>query len=142
MPVHSKNLGVLYRRMAAANADGLVAGANVYRNAMTKALRNGYVNGEFDHGMAGVAGSVAVGEPQRDTLGGFIVVGTNIFYAKYWEFGFTPARGVFSPGVGKHTQGPIQFRRVEKWRPTLEAEGPNILAKYAAVYRARIEAGE
>jgi hypothetical protein len=116
--------------MQRAEADALFAAARVYRNAMMKALRGGYTTGAYAHGFDGVAGSVAVGTPQRDAEGGFIVVGTNVEYAKYWELGH---HNLFMwDGRGS---GP-PFVRVEKWRPTLEQEAPAILDKYAAVYKA------
>jgi len=120
MPVHS-NRAQVEARMAQAEDDALFAAAQVYRNAMTKALLGGYTSGRFYSGMQGVAGSVAVSTPQRDPGGAFIVVGTNVTYAKFWELGHL---NLFT---GK-------YERVEKWRPALEQEAPNILATYARVY--------
>jgi hypothetical protein len=40
---------------------------------------------------------------------------------------------VFSPGVGKNTQGPIQQQRVETWRPVLDAEAAAMNEKLRAV---------
>ena len=126
MAISKNNLGYIVRKMSQANADALFAAAQVYRNAMTQALQGGYTSGAFYSGMQGVAGSVSVSEPQRDTLGGFIVVGTNVEYAKFWEFGHN---NYFTK----------RYERVEKWRPTLEEKGPEILAKYSAVYRRLME---
>ena len=122
MPVHS-NRAAVEAKMAQAEDDALFAAAQVYRNAMTKALSvpGGYTTGAFYSGMQGIAGSVAVSAPQRDPGGAFIVVGTNVIYGKHWELGHL---NLFT---GK-------YERVEKWRPTLESEAGNIIAKYAAGY--------
>ena len=144
MPVHS-NREAIDRRMRAAAEKALTGAAQLYRNAMQKSLRNppkgGYTTGDFDHGMAGVAGSVAVGEPVDDGDTISIGVGTNVIYAKYWEFGFTPARGVFSPGVGTRRQGPVQHRRVERWRPTLEATAPAMVERFRKLFGALMGRG-
>jgi hypothetical protein len=127
MPVHS-NRDAVEARMRQAEADALIAAAQVYRNAMTEALQGGYTSGRFYSGMQGVAGSVAVGEPQRDNEGAYILVGTNVEYAKYWELGH---HNLFMwDGSG----GGPPFVRVEKWRPTMESKAAEIIAKYASVY--------
>jgi hypothetical protein len=122
MPVNS-NRDAVEARMRQAEADALTACAQVYRNAMTTELSvpGGYTSGAFYSGMQGIAGSVAVSEPQRDPQGAYIVVGTNVVYGKHWELGHL---NLFT---GK-------FERVEKWRPTLESKAAEIIAKYAAVY--------
>jgi hypothetical protein len=120
MPVHS-NREQVEARMRQAEADALTAAAQVYRNAMTEELQGGYTSGAFYSGMQGIAGSVAVSEPQRDPQGAYIVVGTNVVYGKHWELGHL---NLFT---GK-------FERAEKWRPTLESKAAEIIAKYAAVY--------
>ena len=119
------NIGVVVRRMAEADRIALVAAAQVYRRAMTEALKGGYTSGAFYSGLQGVAGSVAVSEPDRDAKGGFIYVGTNIEYAKFWEFGHN---NYFTK----------RYERVEKWRPTLSATGPAIAERYRAVYAAKL----
>jgi DNA-binding IclR family transcriptional regulator len=83
MPVHS-NREQVEARMRQAEADALTAAAQVYRNAMTEELQGGYTSGAFYSGMQGIAGSVAVSEPQRDPQGAYIVVGTNVVYGKHW----------------------------------------------------------
>ena len=129
MPVNS-NVDAVSARFDAALGDALFAAALVYRNAMTEALRNaptgGYTTGDFDHGMAGVAGSVAVSEPASDAAGQFVAVGTNIVYAKFWELGH----------INLFTR---KYERVERWRPTLARESENMAAKFAAVLNARMQ---
>lgn len=124
MPVHS-NVDAVLGEMDGAIGDALFAAGLVYRNAMTTALQNGYTSGDFDHGMAGIAGSVAVSEPQSDAAGQFVSVGTNIIYGKFWELGHY---NIFTR----------RFERVEKWRPTLASESENMAAKFAAVLTARM----
>lgn len=125
MPVHS-NRGAVEARMAQAEADALTACAQVYRNAMTRALQGGYTSGRFYSGMQGIAGSVAVSAPGRDAKGAYIVVGTNVEYGKYWELGH----------VNLFTR---RFERVEKWRPTLDEKTPEILAVFQRVYARLME---
>jgi hypothetical protein len=126
MPVHS-NRAAVEARMQQAEADALFAAAQHYRNAMTENLRGGYTSGAFAHGMDGVAGSVSVSEPQRDNVSAFVVVGTNVEYAKFWELGH----------VNLFTR---KYERVEKWRPTLEQEAPAMIEKFARVYARLMEA--
>ena len=120
MPVHS-NREAVEARMAQAEADALVGAAQIYRNAMTEALKGGYTSGAFYSGMQGIAGSVAVSEPQRDQVGAYVVVGTNVPYGKFWELGHM---NLFT---GK-------FERVEKWRPVLEREAPAMIARFQHLY--------
>jgi hypothetical protein len=136
MPVNS-NRDAVEARMRQAEADALIAAGNVYRNAMTEALQGGYTSGAFYSGMQGIAGSVSVSEPQRDPEGAYIVVGTNVEYAKYWELGFNRRLWVWFDEKRQQwfsRPGPTVYERVEKWRPTLESKAAEIIAKYASVY--------
>jgi hypothetical protein len=120
MPVHS-NRAAVEARMAQAMGDALIAAGQVYRNAMTQELQGGYTSGDFYSGMQGIAGSVAVSEPQYDGVSAFVVVGTNHLYGKYWELGH---QNLFTR----------KYERVEKWRPTLNREAPAIIERFRAVY--------
>lgn len=137
MPVHS-NRAALEARLDDAIPKALTGAAQVYRNAMQESLRNppegGYTTGAWDHGMAGVAGSVAVGEPERQGAEWFVAVGTNVVYAKYWELGH---HNLFMWDGGG--QGP-PFVRVERWRPTLNAQAVNIGNRFDRLLRAFMRA--
>lgn len=130
MPVRS-NRAVIDQRIRVAASKALVGAAQLYRNAMQESLRNppdgGYTSGAWDHGMAGVAGSVAVGEPEDsgDTIS--VGVGTNVVYAKFWEFGH---QNLFTR----------QFERVERWRPTLDATADAITARFKKLFGALMRA--
>lgn len=125
MPVTS-NRAAVEARMSQAEEDALVGAAFVYRNAMEDALTGGYTSGAFYSGKQGVAGSVAVSEPQRDDRGAYVSVGTNVIYAKFWELGH---RNLFTR----------RFERVEKWRPTMERQASAIVARFHHLYRRRME---
>jgi hypothetical protein len=120
MPVNS-NRDQVEARMRQAEADALIAAAQVYRNAMQESLQGGYTSGRFYSGMQGIAGSVNVSEPVPYPDGTSVTVGSNVVYGKYWELGHL---NLFT---GK-------FERVEKWRPTLEQEAPAIIARFHHVY--------
>lgn len=130
MPVRS-NRAVIEQRIRVAATKALQGAAHLYRNAMQESLRNppdgGYTTGLWDHGMAGVAGSVAVGEPEDsgDTIS--VGVGTNVIYAKFWEFGH---QNLFTR----------QFERVERWRPTLDANAEAITARFKKLFGALMRA--
>jgi hypothetical protein len=130
MPVHS-NRGAVNDRMRDAAAAALAGAAQVYRNAVTEKLRNppegGYTTGAWDHGMAGVAGSVAVSEVERTDNAVRIAVGTNVPYAKYWELGH---QNLFTR----------RFERVERWRPALEENVEAIRARFEALFGAVMQA--
>jgi hypothetical protein len=132
MPVHS-NRAAVDDRMRDAAAQALAGAAQVYRNAVTEKLRNppegGYTTGAWDHGMAGVAGSVAVSEVERTDNAVLIAVGTNVPYAKYWELGH---QNLFTR----------RFERVERWRPALEENVEAIRARFEALFGAVMRAGQ
>jgi hypothetical protein len=131
MPVHS-NREAIDRRMRDAASKALTGAAQLYRNAMQESLRNppegGYTTGAWDHGMAGVAGSVAVSEPVDEGDAISIGVGTNVVYAKFWEFGH----------INLFTR---QFERVERWRPTLEATAPAMVERFRKLFGALMGSG-
>jgi hypothetical protein len=132
MPVHS-NREAIEARLLQAIDDGLVAGGNVYRSHMQDRLIEGYTSGAFVSGMQGVAGSVAVSEPQGDETGRFVVVGTSqrdatgtVSYPLAWELGH---QNLFTG----------RFERVEKWRPGLDEDAPAMTEKFRAVVARQME---
>lgn len=133
MPVHS-NREAIEARLLQAIDDGLIAAGNVYRTAMQDRLIEGYTSGAFVSGMQGVAGSVAVSEPQGDATGRFVAVGTSqrdatgtVSYPLAWELGH---QNLFTR----------RYERVETWRPVLDAEAATIIAKFRAVVARQMEA--
>lgn len=126
MPVHS-NREAIEARLLQAIDDGLIAAGNVYRTAMQDRLIEGYTSGAFVTGMQGVAGSVAVSEPEDDAAGRFVVVGTNqrdatgtVSYPLAWELGH---QNLFTG----------RFERSETWRPVLDAQAAAMTEKFRAV---------
>jgi hypothetical protein len=118
----TSNLDEFRRRHEQATKAALIASALLYENAMKVALTGGYTSGAFVTGR--VRNSVTHGEPFL--LGGItwaIRVGTNVLYALFWEIGH----------MNLFTR---RFERVEKWRPTLEAQRAAMAARFAAVYQA------
>lgn len=134
----TSNLDEFRRRHERARDAALVACAVLLVGAVKEALTGGYTSGEYVTGR--VRSSVTKSEPYTGEDGiRSIRVGTNVEYAVHWELGFVPARGVFSPGMGWKTQGPIQMRRVEKWRPTAVEKADAMREKFSAIYRAMMQ---
>ncbi len=101
---------------------GLIAAAEVYTTEIKRRLLHGYTSGDF---VTGNNVNHVDRDPECTPIpGGFTIsVGstqTNPPYSMYWELGFVPARGVFSPGVGSVTQGPVGVQRKEVWVPTMQ----------------------
>ena len=133
MPVHS-NRAEIEAKLLQAMDDGLVAAGNVYRTAMQDRLIQGYTSGAFVSGMQGVAGSVAVSEPEGDEKGRRVIVGTSqrdvtgeVSYPLAWELGHN------NTFTRKH-------ERVETWRPVLDEKAPEMVEKFRAVVAAQMEA--
>jgi hypothetical protein len=111
------NLGAFIGATERAIKSGLIAAAESYMAEVRTELLKGYTTGDFVTGH--VAGSVDKGPVEKTPDGYGIAIGSNVDYALYWEVGFVPARGVFSPGVGTVTQGPIGVQRKEVWVPKM-----------------------
>jgi hypothetical protein len=138
MAAWRSNLPALTRAMDDASQKGLHAGAYVLSNAVKRNLKGGYTTGDFVTGAS--VNHVTIGQVFYEDRGWAIKVGTDLLYNLYWEVGFTPARGVFSPGIGRNTQGPIMFQRVEKWRPAFVDSRMEIRAAYNRVYTETLHA--
>jgi hypothetical protein len=136
MAAFRSNLSAFLRDSDNAEQAGLKAGAYVLSNAVKRNLKGGYTTGDFVTGAS--VNHVTIGQVFYEGRGWAIKVGTDLLYNLYWEVGFTPARGVYSPGIGRNTQGPIMFQRVEKWRPALVDNREEIRAAYTRVYEARM----
>ena len=103
MPYQS-NLSAIKSRMQEATAAGLLAAAAVVENKVKQELSGGYTSGRWVTGH--VMASVNHSEPELGPNGAFILVGTDVMYALFWELGF---QSIFSR----------KFERVEKWVPAL-----------------------
>jgi len=126
--------------MEQARDAGLIAAAEVVKTGVKLGLRGGYTSGLYVTGH--VWNSVTRTEPADENGVRVIRVGTDVSYALYWELGFIPARGVFSPGLGRNTQGPIAIQRKEIWVPTLYRTAPAQAAAFARVFERFMEASE
>lgn len=113
------NLPAVLERLRRARFAGLLAAALVYENAMKEALRGGYTSGAFVTGF--VMNSVTHGEPTEDAGGAFILVGTNVMYALFWE-------------VGHMNLFTKKFERVETWMPTFLATRAEQTAAYVRAF--------
>ncbi len=116
MATWTSSLAAFSRDNDDAERDGLLAAAYVLKNAVKRALRGGYTSGDFVTGLS--VNSVAHSEPERDTAGWAIRVGTNLKYNLYWEIGH---RSAFLR----------KFVRVEKWRPAFFDSREPMRAAYA-----------
>lgn len=112
----------------------LIASAKVLERALKEEFAKPYyVTGEFSTGK--VRRSIRRTQPYVIEPGKWgIRVGTNVFYARFWELGFVPAPGVFSPGMGTGVQGPVMVRRVEKVRPATVASRVQVAKAYSEAY--------
>lgn len=111
-----------------AHAQGMIAAANVLRNAVRKNLRGGYRSSLGNHGDFVTGNSlnhVTISEP--DTTRGRIRVGTDLLYNLYWE-------------LGHHNLFTRHFERDERWRPAAEtsakAAGEAFTRVFDRVWRA------
>lgn len=117
---YQSNLPQVTQRMRQASNAGLLAAAAVVENRVKDGLRGGYTSGNFTTGASLAA--VAHSEPAIDANGAFILVGTSIFYAIFWELGFF---SIFSR----------KFERVEIWLPALHGTRTEQLAAYQRAYQ-------
>lgn len=127
----SSKIPALVQRLEQADRQGLTAAQQVVLNQVKRDLRGGYTTGDFVTGASVSAATKS--EPERTDTGHVGRVGTNLLYNLFWEIGFTPARGVFSPGMNRITQGPIQHQRKEIWVPALYSTRDQQIAAYRRV---------
>ena len=133
------NIGVVVRRMAEADRDALTRAALIYENAMKVAVEGGFTTGNYY--TATLRKSITHSPASRDERGGFIYVGTNLPYAKHWEFGFNRRLWVWYDEKKDRwysRPGPTVYERVEKWRPTLAAKSAEMVSEYRRVYAKRM----
>lgn len=107
------------RRYLRAIDGGLIAQAEVYRNAVKRELTGGYTSGDFVTG--NVLNSVTRTEPRYDGRGHAITVGTNVLYALFWE-------------LGHYNLFTRRFERVEIWRPKMAETAQAQRAAFARVF--------
>lgn len=105
----------------AAEKDGLIAKANVYRNAVVRGLRGGYTSGNFVTGLNTASVSIS---PYVAGSGDskYIMVGTNVLYALFWE-------------IGHHNIFTRRFERVEVWRPAIEESADRMIQAYMSAFQ-------
>lgn len=103
---------------------GLVAAAYQYRNEVVRRLSQGYTTGDF------VTPHVALTVTVTPVFsrGGvrMIMVGTNVDYAAFWEF-------------GHHNLFTRRFERVEHWREAMMASGAAQGAAFARTFKRVLE---
>ncbi len=116
---YESNLPAIRARFNAARDAGLVAAATVVVNAVKQGLRGGYKSGAFVTGH--VMASVNRSEPQSTGDGAFILVGTDVMYALFWELGHD---NIFTR---KH-------ERKEIWMPALLGTRSEQLAAFNRVF--------
>lgn len=129
---YTSNLAAVRAQLEQARDAGLIAAAQVVVNRVKQGLRGGYTTGQ--HVTGHVMSSVTRTDPVDENGVRVIRVGSDVDYALFWEVGFVPARGVFSPGLGRTTQGPIGMQRKEVWLPALMETAPEQAAAFARVF--------
>jgi hypothetical protein len=103
---------------------GIIAAGYVYRNAVVQRLSQGYTTGDF------VTPNVALTVTVTPVFsrGGvrMLLVGTNVDYAAFWEFGH------FNLFTGR-------YERVEHWREAMMETGPEQAAAFARTFKRILE---
>ena len=122
---YQSNLPQVTARHKAATAAGLLAAAAVVETKVKESLAGGYTSGAFVTG--NVMNSVNHSEPEIGPNGAFILVGTDVMYALYWE-------------VGHFNLFTRKFERVEKWMPAFLGSRAEQMAAFQRVY-ARLMGG-
>src|SRR5688572_11823100 len=113
--MYKSNLPQVRTQLQQATAAGLLAAAAVVENRVKEGLRGGYKSGRFVTG--NVLASVNHSEPEIGPNGAFILVGTDVMYALFWELGH---QNLFTK----------QFERKEVWMPALLSTRAEQLAAY------------
>lgn len=116
---YKSNLPQITALLRRARFAGLLAMAAVVVNAVKGALQGGFTSGRFVTGF--LINSVTHGEPEENANGAFILIGTNVQYAIYWELGHL---NIFTR----------KFERVEKWIPALFGTRAEQLAAYERAF--------
>lgn len=117
---YQSNLPTIRGRMRQAVDGGLLAAANVVETKVKEGLRGGYTSGDFVTGL--VLNSVTHSEPTLGGAGAYILVGTWVSYALYWELGH---QNLFTR----------RFERVEIWMPALLSTRAQQLAAFQRVFQ-------
>lgn len=123
---YSSNLPQVTARLRAASSAGLLAAAAVVENKVKDGLRGGYTSGRFVTGH--VLASVNHSEPALDANGAYILVGTDVLYALFWE-------------VGHQNLFTGRFERVEIWMPALLSTRAEQLAAYQRAFARHMGGG-
>ena len=117
---YRSNLASVTQRLNQARAAGLIAAAEVVVGAVKQGLQGGYTSGAFVTGH--VMASVSRSEPMEDAEGAYILVGTDVMYALFWELGH---QNLFTR----------KFERKEAWVPALLSTRAEQLAAFQRVYQ-------
>jgi hypothetical protein len=123
---YKSNVPGIKQRMQQARFAGLLAAAAVVENEVKRGLAGGYTSGLFVTGH--VLNSATHSEPAEDERGAFILVGTNVSYALFWE-------------VGHQNLFTKKFERVEIWMPALLTTRDQQLAAFQRVYQRALGGG-
>ena len=117
---YQSNLPQIKSRLQQATDAGLLAAAAVVENKVKEGLRGGYTSGAFVTGH--VMASVNHSEPELGPNGAFILVGTDVMYALYWELGH----------MNLFTR---KFERKEVWMPALLSSRGEQLSAFQRTYQ-------
>ncbi len=117
---YQSNLPAVRTQLQKATEAGLLAAAAVVENEVKTGLRGGYTSGNFVTGH--VLASVTHSEPSLGPSGAFILVGTDVMYALFWELGH----------MNLFTR---KFERKEVWMPALLSTRAEQLAAFQRVYQ-------
>jgi len=92
---------------------------NGLKDEKPEGLRGGYTSGDFVTG--NILNSITISDTAKDAKGCYVLVGTDVMYAVYWEFGHI---NVFTR----------KYEREERWGPTLSRTSDDATAAYRRVY--------
>jgi hypothetical protein len=123
---YQSNLPTVLSQMQRGRAAGLLAAAAVVENRVKQQLAGGYTSGRFVTGH--VLASVNHSEPEVAGPTGYILVGTDVMYALFWE-------------VGHNNLFTRKHERVEVWVPALFSTRAEQLAAYQRAFRANFAGG-
>lgn len=132
---YRSNLPNTIARVNRARDAALIAAAEVVRTAVKDEHRGGYTSGLLVTGNE--ISKIVLGELRNYPGGREISVTTAQVdppYPFWWATGFVPARGVFSPGLGPNTQGPVAMMKVDHWTPAAAKSASGARAEYDRVY--------
>jgi hypothetical protein len=120
------NIPAIKSRHTQGVENGLLAAAAVLEAKVKEGLKGGYTSGRFVTGH--VMASVNHSDPTVGPNGAYILVGTDVMYALFWE-------------IGHQNRWTRKFERVEVWMPAFLDTRSEQMAAFQRVYRRTMGGG-